>query len=80
MKFPLPSRSQQVLIIYHSIVFSGWVKTLDVVEYWVRNAGIKYLRLDGTLNVDDRERVLSQFRSDPTIPVLLMTIGTGAVG
>jgi SWI/SNF-related matrix-associated actin-dependent regulator of chromatin subfamily A3 len=41
---------------------------------------IPFLRIDGTVASTDRTAILSQFDTDPTIPVLLLTIDSGAVG
>ena len=42
--------------------------------------GIPSLRIDGRVPFTDRSVVLLKFRDDPTIPVLLMSIDTGAIG
>lgn len=41
---------------------------------------IPYLRVDGTLPHSQRKRVLTQFQIADQGMVLLMTLGTGAVG
>ena len=41
---------------------------------------IAYLRVDGTLPFGQRKRILSQFQSAQQGMVLLMTLGTGAIG
>ncbi|KAJ0425197.1 P-loop containing nucleoside triphosphate hydrolase protein [Aspergillus carlsbadensis] len=63
-----------------SIVFSYWTRTLDILCPRLEELGIHYARVDGNVNRADRTRRLSEFQSSPTIPVLLMTYGTGAVG
>lgn len=44
------------------------------------NRGIPFLRVDGRVKMFDRLDILSKFREDPSTPVLLMSIETGAVG
>ena len=39
-----------------------------------------YLRVDGTLPFGQRKRILSQFQAAEQGMVLLMTLGTGAIG
>lgn len=38
------------------------------------------VQVDGSLSLPARREVLSTFQQDTQIPVLLMTLGTGAVG
>lgn len=42
--------------------------------------GIHYVRIDGSVSNPERLRALESFKVDPGLKVLLMTIGTGAVG
>jgi SNF2 family DNA or RNA helicase len=42
--------------------------------------GIPRLRIDGRVSYSDRLEILSEFRDNPNIPVLLISIETGAVG
>lgn len=37
-------------------------------------------RIDGRLGNEDRLRALDEFKNDPTVSVLLITMQTGAVG
>nr|POF15919.1 putative swi/snf-related matrix-associated actin-dependent regulator [Quercus suber] len=41
---------------------------------------ISFVRLDGTLNLQQREKVLKQFSEDSNILVLLMSLKAGGVG
>ena len=53
---------------------------LDVVEAALRQAGISSLRFDGKVPQQKRTSVLDQFKSDPNVRVLLLTLSCGAVG
>ena len=68
------------LNLVYSIVFSVWKKTLDLVSALFSAKRIPFLLIDGSLSLADRRKVLKRFREDPGVPVLLMTLGTGAVG
>ena len=57
-----------------------WRMTLDVVEAGLNQASISCLRFDGKVPQKDRQGIVSRFRSDPTIKVLLVTLSCGAVG
>ena len=61
-------------------MFSVWKKVLDLVSAIFTAKEIPFLRIDGSLSLAERRRVLKSFREDSGIPVLLMTLGTGAVG
>ncbi|KAH8892451.1 hypothetical protein GQ53DRAFT_861762 [Thozetella sp. PMI_491] len=63
-----------------SIVFSFWKKTLDIVQDMLVNQGVSFCRVDGSLSPSKRRTVLKRFQENPSISVLLMTLGTGAVG
>ncbi|KAF6825208.1 WD domain-containing protein [Colletotrichum plurivorum] len=62
------------------VVFSTWRTTLDVVEAGLNQAGIPALRFDGKVPQRERQSVVDQFRHDPNVRVLLLTLSCGAVG
>ncbi|TYG87992.1 hypothetical protein ES288_A13G259300v1 [Gossypium darwinii] len=55
------------------ILFSQWTAFLDLLQ-------IPLSRLDGTLNLQQREKVIKQFSEDSKIMVLLMSLKAGGVG
>ncbi|KAF2154279.1 hypothetical protein K461DRAFT_239784 [Myriangium duriaei CBS 260.36] len=63
-----------------SVVFSGWTQYLDLISLALHDANIPHLRLDGKMSVRARTAVLAQFRSDPSITVLLVSIKAGGQG
>uniref|UniRef100_A0A803QKU8 Uncharacterized protein n=1 Tax=Cannabis sativa TaxID=3483 RepID=A0A803QKU8_CANSA len=63
-----------------SIVFSQWTAFLDLLQIPLSRSNIPFLRLDGTLNQQQREKVLKQFSEDSSILVLLMSLKAGGVG
>jgi SNF2 family DNA or RNA helicase len=63
-----------------SIVFSFWKRTLATIAGIFLNRGIPFVQLDGSLNLQARREVLDAFDHKPETRVLLMTLGTGAVG
>ncbi|KAI1121432.1 SNF2 family N-terminal domain-containing protein [Nemania abortiva] len=65
---------------HKSIVFSCWKKTLDLVSGLFQEQGIRYDMIDGSLPLNERVKVLKDFRSSTGADILLMTLGTGAVG
>jgi len=63
-----------------SIVFSSWTRTLDIVACALNREDIQYCRIDGEIGTGERREVLKRFNAEKNISVLLMTLGTGAVG
>nr|GEU68872.1 helicase, C-terminal [Tanacetum cinerariifolium] len=63
-----------------SIVFSQWTAFLDLLQIPLSRNNISFLRLDGTLNQQQREKVIKQFSEDSDILVLLMSLKAGGVG
>ncbi|KAK6235115.1 hypothetical protein SCA6_010452 [Theobroma cacao] len=63
-----------------SILFSQWTAFLDLLQVPLTRSNIPFLRLDGTLNQQQREKVIKQFSEDSNILVLLMSLKAGGVG
>ncbi|XP_052210529.1 DNA repair protein RAD5A isoform X2 [Diospyros lotus] len=63
-----------------SIVFSQWTTFLDLLQIPLSRSNISFVRLDGTLNQQQREKVIKQFSEESNILVLLMSLKAGGVG
>lgn len=63
-----------------SVIFSGWTQYLDLIEIALNDNNITYLRLDGKMSVAQRSRVLEQFKTDPAISCILVSIKAGGQG
>ncbi|XP_071711412.1 DNA repair protein RAD5A [Rutidosis leptorrhynchoides] len=63
-----------------SIVFSQWTAFLDLLQIPFSRNNISFVRLDGTLNQQQREKVIKQFSEERDIMVLLMSLKAGGVG
>ncbi|CAL4887581.1 unnamed protein product [Urochloa decumbens] len=63
-----------------SIVFSQWTAFLDLLQIPLSRNNISFARLDGTLNLQQREKVIKEFSEDSGILVLLMSLKAGGVG
>jgi superfamily II DNA or RNA helicase len=60
------------------LVFSSFVKHLNLVAAYLEKAGVEYLALTGrTVN---RKEMVDQFQQDKNIPVFLISIKAGGVG
>lgn len=62
------------------IIFSFWKKTLHIISMFLSNQNIRFVQLDGSVPLNDRRERLSAFQKDKQTSILLMTLGTGAVG
>ncbi|KAK1252229.1 hypothetical protein MKX08_003416, partial [Trichoderma sp. CBMAI-0020] len=62
------------------IVFSTWRLTLDIVEAGLDQASLRSIRFDGQVPQKERQSVVNQFKRDPSIRVMLLTLSCGAVG
>lgn len=64
----------------HSIIFSCWTRTLQLLRKYLDRANIQYLDIDGNCSLKERKDKLEQFKTDKMKPVLIMTTGTGGFG
>ncbi|KAL8693737.1 MAG: hypothetical protein Q9218_001482 [Villophora microphyllina] len=63
-----------------SVVFSGWTSHLDLIQIALKDARIRYVRLDGKMGRKQRAAALDSFRDDPEVTVFLISIGAGGLG
>ncbi|KAL2281018.1 hypothetical protein FJTKL_12130 [Diaporthe vaccinii] len=70
----------QAQVAVKSIVFSFWKSTLDLVGQLLAARGLEFYMIHGSLPLNERRRILDGFRSAGNAHILLMTLGTGAVG
>lgn len=64
------------------IVFSMFSTCLDLIADYIdeKNDKIKYIQVDGSVNGRDRALKFDQYRTDPSITLLLMTYKVGSEG
>ncbi|KAF2235058.1 hypothetical protein EV356DRAFT_445723 [Viridothelium virens] len=63
-----------------SVVFSFWTSSLDVVQHALEVAGIRCVRVDGNVSLNNRKRALKLLGDDPETKAILLTISCGAIG
>ncbi|KAI6776491.1 hypothetical protein HG530_000436 [Fusarium avenaceum] len=63
-----------------SVVFSSWRDTLDILAKMLLADDIEFVQVDGRNPLTGRTELLSRFRQDANVRVLLISINTGAVG
>ncbi|PTB70602.1 hypothetical protein BBK36DRAFT_1107117 [Trichoderma citrinoviride] len=65
---------------FKSVVFSGWTSHLDLIELALKEADIRFTRLDGSMTRQARTAAMDTFRDDPNIHVILVSITAGGLG
>ena len=63
---------------HRALVFSQWTGLLDLVEARLKEAELKYLRLDGS--TEDRAGVVAGFQAASGPPVMLVSLRAGGTG
>ncbi|KAJ0114754.1 hypothetical protein J7T55_004495 [Diaporthe amygdali] len=63
-----------------SVVFSCWIKMLDLIQRALVSQGLDFVRIDGSKTERARREAISRFRSDHDCGILLATIGSAGVG
>ncbi|CAI9109535.1 OLC1v1009370C1 [Oldenlandia corymbosa var. corymbosa] len=72
--------SQVVTSRAKAIMFSQWTSMLDLVEKDLRDTGLKYRRLDGTMSLVARDVAVEDFNTNPEVDVMLMSLKAGNLG
>ena len=62
------------------LIFTQMTRMLDILEAWLNVAGHTYLRLDGSTGVEERQRSMDAFNSDPRIFAFILTTRAGGLG
>lgn len=64
----------------YSVVFSYWVKMLDLVGKALQNENFVFQRIDGQKTLERRQAAMQEFNDNPHCTVLLASIGSSAEG
>lgn len=62
-----------------AIVFSQFVNMLDLINYRVQRGGIACVKLSGSMNLEQRDKAIGAFKSDPSVKVMLISLKAGGV-
>ena len=63
-----------------SVVFSQFTSMLSLIETGLQQAGIKFVRLDGSMSQGQRTQAIQRFNDDSSIKVFLISTKAGGQG
>jgi len=62
------------------LIFTQFVMVLDIMEQYLRIRGYKYLRLDGSTPVQERQAMIDTFNTDESYFIFLLSTRAGGLG
>ncbi|KAL0945765.1 hypothetical protein HGRIS_012054 [Hohenbuehelia grisea] len=63
-----------------TIIFSQFTSMLELIEPILEDAGIKFVRYDGSMSRDERDRSLKIIRTKPDVRCILISFKAGSTG
>ncbi|KAK3383176.1 SNF2 family N-terminal domain-containing protein [Lasiosphaeria ovina] len=63
-----------------ALVFTRFAKVIEILGESLASEGIRYLSLQGNTDVSERQELINEFNEDDSIPVFLLTTGSGGTG
>ncbi|GAD99644.1 SNF2 family helicase/ATPase (Swr1), putative [Paecilomyces variotii No. 5] len=65
---------------HRALIFTQMTKMLDILEQFLNIHGHRYLRLDGTTKVEQRQMLTERFNSDNRILAFILSTRSGGLG
>ena len=62
------------------LLFSGYTSMFEIIEKELKKKNIKYFKLTGATNVDERMKMVDEFNSNPDIKIFLISLKAGGTG
>ncbi|KAH7871361.1 SNF2 family N-terminal domain-containing protein [Lentinula edodes] len=63
-----------------TIIFSQFTTMIDLMEPFLKESGVKFVRYDGSMKPLERERSLNDIKTDDSIKVILISFKAGSTG
>ncbi len=65
---------------HRALIFTQMTKVLDILEQFLNIYGYRYLRLDGSTRIEQRQVLTDRFNNDPRILVFILSSRSGGLG
>ena len=65
---------------HRALIFTQMTKVLDILEQFLNIHGHRYLRLDGSTKLENRQLLTERFNTDPSILVFILSSRSGGIG
>jgi SNF2 family DNA or RNA helicase len=65
---------------HRALIFTQMTRMLDVLEQFLNIHGHTYLRLDGAVKVEQRQKMMERFNNDRKVFLFILTTRTGGIG
>ncbi|KAI1959412.1 swr1 complex component [Ophidiomyces ophidiicola] len=65
---------------HRALIFTQMTKMLDILEQFLNVHGHRYLRLDGSTKIEQRQLLTERFNNDPRILVFILSSRSGGLG
>ncbi|KAL7747183.1 DNA-dependent ATPase fun30 [Sorochytrium milnesiophthora] len=62
------------------LIFSQFTMCLDILEQVMQTLGVRFLRLDGSTDVSERQHLIDEYQDDTSIQVFLLSTKAGGLG
>lgn len=62
------------------LIFTQMTKVLDILEIFLNLHGYRYLRLDGSTKIEDRQKITQRFNMDTRVLAFISSSRSGGVG
>lgn len=62
------------------LIFSQFALVLDILETVLNTIALKYTRIDGSTNINERQTLIDNYRDDESITAFLLTTKAGGTG
>ncbi|KAI0058318.1 hypothetical protein BV25DRAFT_1830155 [Artomyces pyxidatus] len=68
------------LIGEKTIVFSQFTSMLDLIEIFLKDAGMSFVRYDGSMTKDKREASIEKIKTSKSVKIILISFKAGSTG
>lgn len=65
---------------HRALIFTQMTRVLDILEIFLNFRGYRYLRLDGSTKIEDRQKITQRFNMDTRILCFISSSRSGGVG